>query len=87
MSDSVNRRDFLQRAGQTAALTAGVAALGGVHTEAAEQPSTIQLGMIGCGTINQHLINNYVDFRGGWFGLRRSLPKAGIVERNHSPGH
>ena len=60
MSDSVNRREFLQRAGQTAALTAGVAALGGVHTEAAEQPSTIQLGMIGCGSMMRGHVSHLV---------------------------
>ena len=31
---------------------------------------------VACGTVNQHLIDKYVDFRGGWFGLERSLPKA-----------
>ena len=30
---------------------------------------------IAIGTVNQHLIDGYVDYRGGWFGLKRSKYK------------
>ncbi len=34
-----------------------------------------QLDRVAIATRNQHLINRYVDFRGGWFGLERDLAK------------
>ncbi len=47
---------------------ASVLDLAGIEPHAVEQ--------IACSTVNQHLINDYMDFRDGWFGLRRSMPKA-----------
>ena len=35
---------------------------------------------IAVGTLNQHLINEYIDYRGGWFGLKRSKFKKFLFE-------
>ncbi len=35
---------------------------------------------IAVATVNQHLIDGYVDFRGGWFGLKRSPFKQALFE-------
>ena len=38
------------------------------------------VGAIGIGTKNQHFINEYMDFRDGWFGLRRGKFKQALFE-------
>ena len=48
MKPSIPRREFLARSGQTAAVTAAIAALGGVHSETARAEETVRLGIIGC---------------------------------------
>jgi carbamoyltransferase len=35
-----------------------------------------QIDMVAVGTRNQHLVHEYTDFRGGWFGLRRDRSKS-----------
>jgi predicted dehydrogenase len=51
MTDQTTRRQFLRTTTKAAALTAAARALGGVHAFGAEPPSTVRLGIIGCGGI------------------------------------
>ena len=46
---STSRREFMVRGSEAAVVTAALAALPGVHSEAAESKETIRLGIIGCG--------------------------------------
>lgn len=56
MKPVTTRRQFLEQTTQTAAIVAGTAVLGGVHTLASEKPATLQLAIIGCGGImSQHV--------------------------------
>ena len=56
MSNQATRRKFLQRTQEAAAVTAAVSTLGGVHAWAAPAPSTLHVGIIGCGGImRQHV--------------------------------
>lgn len=34
-----------------------------------------QIDLVAVGTVNQHLVPDYTDFRGGWFGLKRGRSK------------
>jgi len=50
MISSASRREFLVQSGKkTAAITAAISTLGGVHAQSAETPAVIKLGLIGCG--------------------------------------
>ena len=62
MTDSTNRRAFLQ---QTAATTTAVAATGiiGAHAAPKSTPKTIRLGIIGCGGIMGHHVRGLVQRR------------------------
>ncbi len=42
--------------------------------------SPADIDLIAVGTRNQHLVDHYVDFREGWFGLRRSKFKQALFE-------
>src|SRR3989304_4685553 len=42
--------------------------------------SPADIDAVAVATTNQHLINEYVDFRGGWFGLERSRFKPTLFE-------
>ena len=42
--------------------------------------SPADIDAVAVATTNQHLINEYVDFRGGWFGLERSRFKQTLFE-------
>jgi predicted dehydrogenase len=70
MTDETSRRQFLQQSTHTAALTAAVSAMGGVHMLAAEADTTVSLGIIGCGGIMNHhvtgLISRREDVRFRW---------------------
>jgi predicted dehydrogenase len=63
MNEPTTRRQFLHTSGKTAAMTAAVASLPGVHTLAAEKPSTVRLGIIGCGGIMGHHVKGLVKRR------------------------
>ncbi len=39
-----------------------------------------QIAMVAIGTRNQHLVPEYTDFRGGWFGLKRGPAKQFLFE-------
>lgn len=56
-----NRREFLLRSSQTAALTAAVTALGPVHLLADDKPAPLRLGIIGCGGIMSHHVKGLVS--------------------------
>ena len=60
MNGKTSRRTFLKDSSKKAALTASLAVIGGVHTEAAEKPETINLGIIGCGGIMGHHVSGLV---------------------------
>ncbi len=63
MTGQSNRREFLRKSTETAAATAAVAALGGVHSMAAEGKSTVNIGIIGCGGIMTHHVKGLVGRR------------------------
>lgn len=46
------------------------------------QPGDIDA--VAIATVNQHLINEYVDYRGGWFGLKRGKFKQFLFETGSS---
>jgi predicted dehydrogenase len=56
-----SRREFMVHSGETAAVTAALATLGGVHTSAAEKVDTIRLGIIGCGNMMRGHVRRLVD--------------------------
>ena len=60
MTREATRRRFLKDTTQTAALTAAVSALGGVHTLAASAQEKVRLGIIGCGGIMTHHVKGLV---------------------------
>lgn len=62
MNRNPNRRDFLERSGRTTAAAATVA-MTGVHAFGQERPSTIRLGIIGCGGIMGHHLRGLVSRR------------------------
>lgn len=51
MTDQTTRRSFLKRSTEAAAITAAVSTLGGVHSLAAQNTETVNVGIIGCGGI------------------------------------
>ncbi len=63
MTDKTTRRRFLQHSAETAALTAAVSTLGGVHSVAAENTTTVNLGIVGCGGIMGHHVGGLVSRR------------------------
>ena len=63
MQRKTTRRSFLQHTSQAAAVGTAVAALGGVHSLAAESPATVRLGIIGCGGIMGHHVKGLVSRR------------------------
>lgn len=63
MANKTTRRWFLQHSTQTAALTAAVSSLGGVHSLGASAEDTINLGIIGCGGIMGMHVKGLVDRR------------------------
>jgi predicted dehydrogenase len=63
MTDRTTRRRFLRHSAETAALTAAVSTLGGVHSVAAENATTVNLGIIGCGGIMGHHVSGLVSRR------------------------
>ena len=63
MKPSIPRREFLARSGQTAAVTAAIAALGGVHSETARAEETVRLGIIGCGGMMNSHVRGLVERR------------------------
>src|SRR5262245_9693046 len=50
-SSDTTRRQFLKQSAETVTIAAAATALGGVHTFGAESPTTLRLGIIGCGGI------------------------------------
>jgi len=60
MTRETTRRRFLKDTTQTAALTAAVSTLGGVHTLAASAQEKVRLGIIGCGGIMTHHVKGLV---------------------------
>ena len=60
MTRETTRRRFLKETTQTAALTASVSVLGGVHTLAASAQGKVRLGIIGCGGIMTHHVKGLV---------------------------
>ena len=60
MTRVTTRRRFLKDTTQTAALTAAVSTLGGVHTLAASAQEKVRLGIIGCGGIMTHHVKGLV---------------------------
>ena len=63
MSTKTTRRRFLRQSTQAAAVTAAVSTLGGVYTSAAENPTKVNLGVVGCGGIMGHHVNGLVSRR------------------------
>jgi len=61
MADQPNRRQFLERSTQVAAVTAAAVSLGGVHAGAGEKPRTVRLAIIGCGGIMGMHVKGLVD--------------------------
>ncbi|NOY40713.1 MAG: Gfo/Idh/MocA family oxidoreductase [Planctomycetes bacterium] len=61
MPTRYNRRKFLQQSTEAGAVLAAASALGGVHAYAAEKPSTVRLGIIGCGSIMNHHMKGLVS--------------------------
>lgn len=61
MQAELNRRQFVERSAQTAALLAATRALGNVHVQAEESPATVRLAIIGCGGIMGHHIKGLVE--------------------------
>ena len=63
MKRETTRRQFLRKSTETAALTAAVSALGGVHALGDEKKDTVALGIIGCGGIMGHHVKGLVSRR------------------------
>jgi predicted dehydrogenase len=63
MKHETTRREFLEQTAAGAAITAAVAALGGVHAQGAEKAETVRLGIIGCGGIMNHHVRGLVERR------------------------
>ncbi|REK07517.1 MAG: gfo/Idh/MocA family oxidoreductase [Planctomycetota bacterium] len=61
MMHESNRRQFLGRSAQAAALGAATAALGGVHAYGKESDETVRLAIIGCGGIMGMHVKGLVD--------------------------
>jgi predicted dehydrogenase len=61
MKPQTTRRDFLQHSTEVAAITAAATALGPVQTQAAQRPSTVNLGIVGCGGIMSHHVKGLVS--------------------------
>ena len=61
MTDQTSRRHFLKTSGTTAAATAALSTLGGVHSLAAAQPEVVRLGIIGCGGIMNHHVKGLAE--------------------------
>ncbi len=55
-----SRREFLRRSAHSATVLAA-ASLGPMHVSGAEQPSTLRLGIIGCGSIMTHHVRGLVS--------------------------
>lgn len=60
MNHELTRRRFLQDSTKVAAITAATSALGGVHVFGAEKPTTLNIGIIGCGSIMGHHVKGLV---------------------------
>lgn len=63
MTRETSRRRFLKQSSATAAVTAAVSALGGVHALSAENPAKLNIGIIGCGGIMSHHVRGLVGRR------------------------
>ncbi len=63
MTPVTSRRRFLTDVSRSAAAIGAGAALQGVHSFAAEKPTTVRLGIIGCGGIMTHHVHGLVDRR------------------------
>jgi predicted dehydrogenase len=63
MNAETNRREFLGRVSQSAAVLGAAAALGGVHSFAAQQLEKVRLGIIGCGGIMALHVKGLVERR------------------------
>ncbi len=63
MQNETTRRGFLRQSTETAALTAAVSTLGGVHAYADEKTETVNIGIIGCGGIMTHHVKGLVSRR------------------------
>jgi predicted dehydrogenase len=61
MTTPPNRREFIERTSQTAALVAATSALGGVHALADEQSSPVRIGVIGCGGMTSTHVRRLLD--------------------------
>ncbi len=61
MNHETNRRQFLQRSTEAAAIVSAAAALGGVHVFGDEKATKIRLGIIGCGGIMTHHVKGLVS--------------------------
>ena len=63
MSDKATRRQFLKHSSETAAILATVSALGPVHAWGSVTPTTVRLGIIGCGGIMGLHVQGLVERR------------------------
>ncbi|MBM84232.1 MAG: hypothetical protein CMJ78_27065 [Planctomycetaceae bacterium] len=63
MKEQSTRREFLKKSTETAALTATISTLGGVHAFGGSTEEKIQLGIIGCGGIMSHHVKGLVGRR------------------------
>ncbi|MGI9428514.1 MAG: Gfo/Idh/MocA family protein, partial [Bythopirellula sp.] len=61
MKPVTTRREFITRGGDAVAATAALAALGSVHSMAAEQVAQLRLGIIGCGGMMNGHIQGLID--------------------------
>jgi predicted dehydrogenase len=61
MLPPVNRRKFLTQVSHSAAVLGAASTLKGVHSVAAETPSPVRLGIIGCGGIMTHHVKGLVE--------------------------
>ena len=63
MNALTNRREFLGRVSQSAAVLGAATTLGGVHLFADQKPERIRLGIIGCGGIMTQHVKGLVERR------------------------
>ena len=61
MSHPTTRREFLQHSTEAAVATAAVGTLAGAFASAADQSATLNLGIIGCGSIMTHHVRGLVS--------------------------
>ncbi len=62
MSQQTTRRRFLKRSLESAAVTAAISSLGGVHAAVAEEDAALNIGIIGCGVMMDHHVKRLSSF-------------------------